>query len=98
MLQDLLDLTHFVTRLKLAPDAGAGDPLEEGDRERALVCAAALSMPLLTRTWQMLLKGIEELQLAPVPAPKSSTSSVGLTRRCRRSTKVATGSRATLSG
>ncbi len=37
VLQDLLDLTHFVTRLKLAPDAGAGDPLEEGDRDRALV-------------------------------------------------------------
>ena len=35
VLQDLLDLTHFVTRLKLAPEAGVGDPLEEGDRERA---------------------------------------------------------------
>src|SRR3954451_2397051 len=30
VLQDMLDLTHFVTRLKLARDAGAGDPLEEG--------------------------------------------------------------------
>ena len=72
VLQDLLDLTHFVTRLKLAPDAGAGDPLEEGDRERALVFAEALSMPVLTRAWQMLLKGIEELQSAPVPAQAAS--------------------------
>ena len=68
VLQDLLDLTHFVTRLKLAPDAGAGDPLEEGDRERARPLAEALSMPVLTRAWQMLLKGIEEVQAAPVPA------------------------------
>ena len=72
VLQDLLDLTHFVTRLKLAPDAGAADPLEEGDRDRALVFAAALSMPVLTRAWQMLLKGIEELQSAPVPAQAAS--------------------------
>ena len=67
VLQDLLDLTHFVTRLKLAPEAGSGDPLEEGDRERARPLAAALSMPVLTRAWQMLLKGIEEVQAAPLP-------------------------------
>src|SRR5256885_2492652 len=67
VLQDLLDLTHFVTRLKLAPEAGSGDPLEEGDRERARPLAAALSMPVLTRAWQMLLKGIEEVQTAPLP-------------------------------
>ena len=68
MLQDLLDLTHFVTRLKLAPDAGAGDPLEEGERERARPLAATLSMPVLARAWQMLLKGLEEVQAAPAPA------------------------------
>jgi DNA polymerase III subunit gamma/tau len=67
VLQDLLDLTHFVTRLKLAPEAGSGDPLEEGDRDRALPLAAALPTPVLTRGWQMLLKGIEEVQNAPLP-------------------------------
>src|SRR4051812_7731153 len=72
VLQDLLDLTHFVTRLKLASDAGAGDPLEEGDRDRARPLAETLSMPVLTRAWQMLLKGIEELQAAPVPAQTAS--------------------------
>jgi DNA polymerase-3 subunit gamma/tau len=68
VVQDLLDLTHFVTRLKLAPEAGSGDPLEEGDRERVRPLASALSMPVLTRAWQMLLKGIEEVQNAPMPA------------------------------
>ena len=72
VLQDLLDLTHFVTRLKLAADAGAGDPLEEGDREHARPLAETLSMPVLTRAWQMLLKGIEELQASPVPAQAAS--------------------------
>jgi len=42
--------------------------LEEGERERAGPLAAALAMPVLTRAWQMLLKGIEEVQLAPAPA------------------------------
>jgi DNA polymerase III subunit gamma/tau len=68
VLQELLELTHFLTRLKLAPEAGAGDPLEEGDRARAAPLAAALAMPVLARAWQMLLKGLEEVQNAPAPA------------------------------
>ena len=72
VLQDLLDLTHFVTRLKLTPAAGIGDPLEEGERERARPLAASLSMPVLTRAWQMLLKGLEEVQGAPAPAPAAA--------------------------
>ena len=68
VLQDLLELSHFVTRLKLAPEAGTGDPLEEGERERARPLAAALAMPILARAWQMLLKGLEEVQAAPAPA------------------------------
>jgi DNA polymerase-3 subunit gamma/tau len=67
VIQDLLDLSHFVTRLKLVPDAGAGDPMEAGDRERAKPLAAKLAMPVLARAWQMLLKGIEEVQTAPSP-------------------------------
>ncbi len=67
VLQDLLDLSHFLTRLKLAPDAGAGDPLAEGDRERARPLAEKLSMPSLARVWQMLLKGLGEVQEAPSP-------------------------------
>ncbi|HEX6442772.1 MAG TPA: DNA polymerase III subunit gamma/tau [Stellaceae bacterium] len=67
VVQDLLELTHFVTRLKLAPDAGLGDPFEEGDRGRAKPLAEVLSMPVLTRAWQMLLKGLEEVQQAPAP-------------------------------
>jgi DNA polymerase-3 subunit gamma/tau len=66
VIQDLLDLAHFATRLQLVPDAGAGDPMAAGDRERARPLAA-LPMPVLARAWQMLLKGIEEVQTAPAP-------------------------------
>ncbi|HEY3911808.1 MAG TPA: DNA polymerase III subunit gamma/tau [Stellaceae bacterium] len=67
VLQDLLDLSHFLTRLKLAPEAGAGDPIAEGDRERARPLADKLTMPALARVWQMLLKGLGEVQEAPLP-------------------------------
>jgi DNA polymerase-3 subunit gamma/tau len=67
VLQDLLDLSHFLTRLKLAPEAGVGDPIVEGDRERARPLAEKLAMPVLARAWQMLLKGLEEVQVAPSP-------------------------------
>src|SRR6516162_2980176 len=67
VLQDLLDLGHFLTRLKLAPEAGAGDPIAEGDRERARPLAEKLPMPLLARLWQMLLRGLGEVQTAPSP-------------------------------
>jgi DNA polymerase III subunit gamma/tau len=67
VLQDLLDLGHFLTRLKLAPQAGAGDPVAEGDRPRARPLADKLSVPALARIWQMLLKGLEEVQTAPSP-------------------------------
>ncbi len=67
VLQDLLELTHWVTRVKLAPSA-AGDPtVPEAERVRGRGLAERLSMPALARAWQMLLKGLSETQLAPHP-------------------------------
>ncbi|MGH7037507.1 MAG: DNA polymerase III subunit gamma/tau [Stellaceae bacterium] len=71
VLRELLDLCHFTTRLKLAPEAGSGDPLAEGDRERAGPLAERLSLPVLARVWQMLLKGVEEVDRAPAPKQAS---------------------------
>jgi DNA polymerase III subunit gamma/tau len=67
VLQDLLELANFLTRLKLAPNAGEGDPAMEGDRARGAPLAAKLGVPVLTRSWQLLLKGLEEAQMAPSP-------------------------------
>jgi len=63
-LQELLDLTYHLTRLKLAPDSGDGF---EGDRGRALPLSQKLGMAELARAWQMLLKGLSEVQNAPSP-------------------------------
>ena len=57
VLQDLLELAHFLTRLKLAPSAGEGDPMVEGDRARGLPLARKLTMSALARAWQMLSRG-----------------------------------------
>jgi DNA polymerase III subunit gamma/tau len=67
VLQDLLDLGHFLARLKVAPEAGIGDPIAEGDRDRGRPLADRASIPVLARLWQMLLKGLGELQSAPNP-------------------------------
>ncbi len=67
VLQDLLELANFLTRMKLAPNAGEGDPSMEGERARAAPLAAKLGIPALTRAWQLLLKGLGEAQAAPSP-------------------------------
>jgi len=67
VLQDMLELAHFLTRLKLAPNAGEGDPAVEGDRARGMPLAQKLGIPALSRAWQLLLKGLEEAQAAPSP-------------------------------
>jgi DNA polymerase-3 subunit gamma/tau len=67
ILADLAEFTHLVTRVKLVP-AVADDPaLTQSERERSRSLAANLSMRILGRAWQMLLKAIPEAQAAPRP-------------------------------
>jgi DNA polymerase-3 subunit gamma/tau len=66
ILQDLLELTHWVTRLKAAPEAGAGSA--DSERAQGLAMAQKLSMASLTRAWMLLMKGLQETLNAPSPA------------------------------
>ena len=65
ILQDLAELTHWLTRLKAAPDAAKATPASDLDFKRGLDLSARLPMSALTRVWQILLKGISELRIAP---------------------------------
>jgi DNA polymerase-3 subunit gamma/tau len=65
ILQDLLELTHWVTRLKVAPEAAAASA--DSERAQGLAMAAKLSMASLTRAWTLLLKGLQETLSAPSP-------------------------------
>jgi len=67
LLQDVLDVVHWVTRLKVAPGAADDPMVAELDRVRGKALAEKLSMGELTRAWQMLLKGVREAQAAPAP-------------------------------
>ena len=65
LLQDLLELLHTVTRLKSIPDLRYSQDLPEAERSRGSMMADRLSVPVLARAWQMLLKGIGEVEIAP---------------------------------
>jgi DNA polymerase-3 subunit gamma/tau len=67
VLQDLLDLTHWLTRCKLTPDVLQQPAVPEAERKRGGALAKDLSLPVLARAWQMLLKGLSEAQYAPQP-------------------------------
>lgn len=67
VLQDLLELTHYLTKVKVSPEMARDQALPEAERVRGAALAKALSVPVLTRTWQMLGKGISEVQQAFSP-------------------------------
>ena len=67
VLQDLLDLTHWLTRVKVIGGTPDDVTLPEAQRTRGRELAAKLGMPVLARSWQMLLKGLQEVRGAPVP-------------------------------
>jgi DNA polymerase III subunit gamma/tau len=67
VLGDLAEFTHFVTRVKIVPALAEDVSLTEAERTRGRTFAAKLSMRILARTWQMLLKGIEEVTAAGRP-------------------------------
>jgi DNA polymerase-3 subunit gamma/tau len=66
ILQDLLELSHWVTRLKVTPEAGANSA--DSERTQGLAMAQKLSMAALTRAWALLMKGLDETLRAPSPA------------------------------
>lgn len=67
ILSDLATFSHVVTRLKLIPDAAKDPVLSEAERVRGLEFAGSLSVRSLSRAWQILLKGIPEVQASNRP-------------------------------
>jgi len=67
VMQDLLETTHFLTRVKVAPAAQGFFDGGSGEAKRAADLAAKLSVPSLTRAWQILLKGLFEVRDATRP-------------------------------
>ncbi|MEO1206742.1 MAG: DNA polymerase III subunit gamma/tau [Pseudomonadota bacterium] len=66
-LSDLAEAVHIATRIKVVGAASAAETLSAEEVRRSEALASSLSMALLARAWQMLLKGMEEVQRAPEP-------------------------------
>jgi DNA polymerase-3 subunit gamma/tau len=68
ILTDMADFVHWVTRLRMVKDSALMDGSRtEAEKTRGLEFAAKLTVPVLSRAWQMLLKGIQETATASNP-------------------------------
>ena len=65
IIQDLVDITHLLAKTKIIPDFINDATVSENDRE---MCKKlnSVSIAILSKIWQMLIKGISELQYANV--------------------------------
>jgi len=67
VIEDLLDITHWLTRIKITPSVADDPSVPEIERVGGSKMAEKLSMAAIARTWQMLLKGLSEVRNAPSP-------------------------------
>jgi DNA polymerase-3 subunit gamma/tau len=65
VLRDLAEITHWLSVIKITPEAAEDPTIPPDERMRGLDMAGRLPMRVLTRMWQMLLKALEEVALAP---------------------------------
>ncbi|MCF6305103.1 MAG: DNA polymerase III subunit gamma/tau [Rhodobacteraceae bacterium] len=64
VLRDLAEVTHWISVVKISPEAADDPTVSPDERERGKILAG-LPMRALTRMWQMLLKALEEVSVAP---------------------------------
>lgn len=65
LLSDVMDVLHLLSRIKALPKLREGMELSEMERVRGGALADRLSVSVLSRAWQLLLKGIAEVDMAP---------------------------------
>lgn len=65
VLRDLAEITHWLSVIKITPEAAEDPTIPPDERRRGLDMGGRLPMRVLTRMWQMLLKALEEVALAP---------------------------------
>ncbi len=65
VLRDLAEIAHWVSVVKITPDAAEDPTVSPEERARGQAMASALPMRVLSRMWQMLLKALDEVASAP---------------------------------
>ncbi len=66
ILQDLINVTHLVAKTRIIPSSVEESSVSEEEREFAKKMAVSVSIAVLSKIWQMLIKGVSEMQIAPV--------------------------------
>ena len=67
IIQDLLEIVHWLSRLVLTPEISKEPGVSQIDKEKGLELSKKLDMSELSQTWQMLLKGYQELESHEMP-------------------------------
>ncbi len=65
ILRDLAEIAHWVSVIKITPDASEDPTVGPDERTRGAAMASDLPMRVLSRMWQMLLKSLDEVASAP---------------------------------
>ena len=65
VLRDLAEVTHWISVIKITPEAADDPTVSPDERARGQAMAANLAVRVLSRMWQMLLKALEEVGQAP---------------------------------
>ena len=67
ILKDLAEITHWISVAKITPDINEDPTVTPDERMRGVAFSKLLSMRVLTRMWQMLIKSLDEITVAPSP-------------------------------
>jgi DNA polymerase-3 subunit gamma/tau len=78
ILIEVAEFCHSVTRIKIAPNAPDDAAIGESERERARGLAERLTIGALTRAWQILLKGVEDVKDSPRPLASAEMALIRL--------------------
>jgi DNA polymerase III subunit gamma/tau len=78
ILIELAEFCHFVTRAKIAPGAAEDPTVSEIEHERGREFAGKLTLGVLTRAWQILLKGVEDVRDSPRPLASAEMALIRL--------------------
>jgi DNA polymerase-3 subunit gamma/tau len=78
ILIEVAEFCHAVTRVKIAPDAPEDEAIGEAERARGRDFAGKLSMGALTRAWQILIKGVDDVKTSPRPLASAEMALIRL--------------------
>lgn len=66
ILQDLINITHLVAKTRIIPGSIEDPAVSEEEKDFAKRMSVSVSIAILSKIWQMMIKGISELQIAPL--------------------------------